>query len=208
MAFDPEQTPDYRVDLNWEDGSHTFLFRGGILHHPALCSGPSMSIGYAIAQWARLETHIDALIFQLNRKQFYPDVAWITEKHPTNFTDKLDLLKKLFRWHPAISYLVKDVLSFAGSLRNLVGTRNIIAHSVFAEFDQCTLELIFHSFIVNRSGDINLKISKFTAADMGAYAREIDHLNADLVNISSRVFQKETIQKLQEILPRKPEEKQ
>lgn len=207
MALDSERIADYSVDLSWDGGAHTFLFRGGILHHPALCSAPSMSIGYAIAQWARLETHIDALIFQLNRKVFYPNVVWMTEKHPTNFTDKLDLLKRLFRCHPAVVHLSQDVVSFAGSLKSLVVTRNIIAHSVLAEVDQTTLELVFHSFIVNRSGSITLRISRFTADGLGAYAREIDGLNADLVKISSRVFLKETIQKLQELLPSNPGEK-
>lgn len=204
MAFDQDQSQDYRVDLNWEGGSHTFLFRGGILHHPALCSASSEAIGYAIAQWARLETHMDSVIFQLNQKQFYPNVDWVTEKHPTNFPDKLDMLKRLFRWHPAISHRSKDVVSFAGKMKTMAETRNVIAHSVFAGVDESTHELLFHAFIVNRNGDIKLKISKFTFAGMGAYARDIDKLNLEFCNISSQILRKETFQRLRELLPQNP----
>lgn len=201
-----DEPEDYRVDLNWEGGSHTFLLNGGILHHPRFCAPSSEAIGFSIAHWARFETHIDALIFQLNQAKFYPNVNWLTGKHPTNFPDKLDLLKKLFNWHPAISHLYKDITSISIAAKALIDTRNVIVHSVFAGINNSSQSLIFHSFLVNRDGDIKLKITEITFEDMGAFARDINRVNSDLCQISSNIFRTETFHRLQELLPHNPEE--
>jgi hypothetical protein len=115
MQLNPDGSPEYRVNLTWNDGSHTFLLRGGILQHPDKCSAPTEAIGFALAHWARLETHIDALIFAINREEFFPSDEKARFRHPTGINDKMDRLKRLFR-HSALADLSGEVGTIATSI--------------------------------------------------------------------------------------------
>ena len=190
--------PDFRVNLLWNDGQHQYLFHGGPLEHPDQCREASEAIGFAIATWARMETHIDALIFKLNRKEFYPNADKITGRHPSFFPDKLDLMKKLLRWNPVVKPLADEGTKIAGRLKELADTRNVLAHSVLEKIEtqNRSMMLTFNSFQAKKDGDVKISLHRISLRQLGGYAGELNKLNVRLCGLTSQVFSEQTTQQL------------
>jgi hypothetical protein len=203
-----DRNQDYTATVKWEDGSHDYLLWGGILRHPLSCTEASEAIGFAIAHWARLETHIDATILHLNRQEFYPGVSWVDGIHPIRFPDKLAKLKKLFAWHPAINSMHKDIVNICSAMVVMSDTRNILAHSVLEYIDDQpeSPEIIFNSFKLKNDGGVSLSVHKISFKALGSFGKHLDDLNYTMACITSDVFSTETLRQLRTLSPRNPQD--
>lgn len=202
MKILPDGTPEYRVVIDWEGGEHSYLFRGGPLHNPEDCQAATQAIGFAIAQWARLETHIDAAIFQLNRVEFYPGCEWVDGRPPAVFPDKLKLLRRLIRHHPATRHMIDDVLSFTRHLKVLADIRNSIAHSVLEEItplEDGDMELRFNAFkIERRTGYAKLREHQLSLKALAQFSLNVDTLSFRFTGVTARLFSQDMLRQFRE----------
>lgn len=194
---------EFSVTIQSDGKDHKYLLRGGILQHPDECRLPTEIIGFSIMQWARLETHIDILIFSLRRTDYYPGTKVAEGRPPVRFVDKLDMLKKLFRWHPAISSHLKAIEGVCADATELYRLRNLLAHSVFTALEPPS-DIILQPFQIDKDGDAHLGVARLPVERIGEFGRHVDRLNFTLSKISQQVLTPETAQRLRTIPPRNP----
>ena len=127
-----------------QNSNIAFAFYRSAVDDPATPRSVFTAIGRATMAWARLETHLDAIILHINQKTHSEELY--SEHHPVSFDKKISLVKKWFNRHRAL-------LPHKDTMRELTSTfkilskeaRNPLLHSIFASYDPLKRELTLQS---------------------------------------------------------------
>ena len=124
-----------------------FNFTGGPVDSHEQAESDFTAFGLAAMSWARLETHLDALLTHLNKERFSKEI--FDPKHPVSFARKLKLLKQWFGGRKALSHIKPQVDKPATQLKMLSEARNAFMHALFlgydAEKDEITLRSLYYA---------------------------------------------------------------
>jgi hypothetical protein len=174
-----------------------FLFDGGPISNPKTAHDVFIALGIGTAAWARLEQHVDAVIIQINKTQHsHEKLDLYDPEHPRPFTDKIRLLKRYFKKHPALQNHKKEIDQLLRGLPALAETRNIFAHGNLEKFDPKTEVARFR--IIRTKKDDVIEIQAFTPplSELMGFADLVSQANKLLRTISAEVFTADAIRRL------------
>jgi hypothetical protein len=163
-----------------------FNFTGGPLDDPDGMDIQFAAFGLAAMAWARLETHLDALLIQINKKSFSHDI--FDPVHPISFSRKLDLLNKWFRRHGALSGLHPAVEKLSSQLKTLSKDRNQFLHALFSAYSLDSGEITLRSIYYTGKESFELRRQTFRAERLVHFAMTVNSANESLWSISSSLF--------------------
>jgi len=172
-----------------------FAFFRGPIDDPSTPAVVFEAIGRAATAWARLEQHIDAVIFHINKKAHSEQLY---REHPISFEGKIKMLKVWFNKHPALASHADDIRILTSRLKILSKeSRNPLLHSIFSEYDPATNTLYFQN--IKSEGRDTFRIRRLTLPLVGvvALAEVINSANRYLGAISRDLFSPDGIRRFQ-----------
>ena len=99
---------------------HRFDFEGGPIDNFETAREAFEVLGHAAMAWARLESHVDAVLIHVNKAVHSTELY--NPEHPIGFANKLKLLKRWFNQHPFLKSLAGEIREaahvFKENLRN------------------------------------------------------------------------------------------
>lgn len=176
---------------------HKFLLVGGPLDTAEDCAFLFAAYGHMAASWSRLETHIDILIMQINKAQHEPEeINLYDPEHPRPFIDKLQLLKRYFNRHPALSEHTETIREIASELKTTSLERNGYLHSALAAYDGHEKIAKFHSIQPKGNDNFQIQFSDVPIEQFYDLIRRINDLNRRLGVVSETLFSKGALERL------------
>jgi hypothetical protein len=189
---------DYYVEITSSDGSnpHRFRFKGGPLAHPNIAGEAFEAYGFAAACWARLEVHIEAMVFLVNRKENSTDEMNIFEPHhPRSVRDKIKLLRRYYNKHTALAAQKAEADSLFGRMLETALDRNDALHSIVEDFQEGCL--IINGIFSKPDTTMNMRRTSMPIRNFGVLARTINDYNQELSILSKTLFTPEMTERLQ-----------
>lgn len=185
---------EYRVTLDRGGLNRDFVFVGGPLEEPQGLDDLFRALGFASAQWARLEQHIDAVLIHVNNSEhsntiFDPD-------HPISFQAKIKLLKRWFNQHPALANLTLDIRTLTAKLKELSPHRNNLIHGVLESWDAPTRTCVLRTLKFIGGDEFNLSTHNYTIEAIETVAELTAISNRYLSAISRAIFTKDALAQL------------
>jgi hypothetical protein len=172
-----------------------FNFRGGPIDDPEKAESAFTAFGLAAMSWARLETHLDALLIHLNKKRFSKEI--FDPKHPVSFSRKLRLLKQWFGGHKALSHLKPQIDKLATQLRTLSEARNAFLHTLFSAYDEEKDEITLKSLYYAGRDEFHIQRRDVGTAKLIRFAVTVNSVNQSLSVITSALFTADAVELLQ-----------
>jgi hypothetical protein len=196
---------DYTVTLVAGKTPLTFLFDGGPISNPEGAEPVFLALGLAAAAWARLEQHLDAVIIQIN-KTLHSDerLNLYDPEHPRPFTDKIKLLKRYFKKHPALQKHRKVAHDLLQALPKFALERNSYIHSNMENFDPKTQVVTFRNLHTKKNDAVIIERFTPPLQQIVSFAAAISRANKALRTISTEVFTADAIQQLRTRGPQNP----
>jgi hypothetical protein len=111
----------------------SFNFAGGPIDDIGEAEIAFAALGVAAMAWARLETHIEAVLVQVNKRRFSQELH--DPEHPVFFSRKLRLLKTWFNKHKALAKFRPKIKPVAERAKALSAVRNELLHALFESYD-------------------------------------------------------------------------
>lgn len=185
---------EYRVTLDVGGLNRDFVFIGGPLEEPDGKEKLFEALGYACAQWARMEQHIDSLLMHINNDA-HSDTIFDPE-HPVSFLKKIDLLKKWFNKHPALASLQEDVRLLTSKLKGLSQHRNNLIHGTLERWDSDRTTAEFCTIKTERGGTFKISSHEYTIQGILHIASLTSASNNYLSAITKNVFTPSTLEQL------------
>jgi hypothetical protein len=181
---------DYWIEIPSKPQAHRYRLRGGPIDTPAEDAEVFLALGRAFAAWSRTEQHIDAIILQVNKANHStPELDLFDPKHPVPFADKIKLLKRYFRRHPALAQFRDDIVDIADGLKAFAEQRNDWAHSILQEYDRDSKRITFNLIRYQHKTRDFLCREKVTPIQLvDAVANHCIAANKLLSSISSQLF--------------------
>ena len=153
------------------------------------------AIGRAAAAWARLEQHLDAVLFQVNKRRHSESLY---EEHPRDFARKLKLLKKWFNKCPALAVHKQEMAALTRNLRVLSREfRNPMLHSIFARYDPQKQVLDFCSIRSMGGDNFNIRETRTDMQRLRKAPKTLNQANEILSWISRDLFSPDGIARLE-----------
>lgn len=182
---------EYRVNLSLGQETFPFIFNGGPLSEIGLISPYVQRLGYAIAAWAQLERHLDAILIHINQEKYSKTLY--NPDHPVSLKNKLALLRKWFNQHKALSAELDDFRTLKSRIKELSGIRNNIMHFAIDFYDGPTNTATITGFCQGENG---LKLSRvdYNIEQLAAFTDATIMCNSYLTKISKTIF---TLEKLE-----------
>jgi len=171
-----------------------FNFTGGPLEDIEAAIPALTAFGLAAMAWARLETHLEALLIHLNKRKFSKEL--FDEDHPVSFSRKLRLLRRWFR-HKALAEYGPEIDKLANQMKTLSERRNEYLHALLSAYDPKTDEIILRSLYY--AGDEKFHIRRHTldTKKLASFAAAATNTNKALGTITSALFTPDAIEALQ-----------
>jgi hypothetical protein len=176
------------------DDLYRFEFEGGPIDDPANAPEVFQAIGHFAASWSRLETHIDVLLVQINKRQF--SAALHNTDHPISFTGKIKLLKKWFNQHPVLKPYADNVRELTSRLKSLSNERNTYLHSIIESYNPVTQTVVFRYLISIKNDNFKLGTATVPLDRIHGETRMISLSNKFLWTISREIFTDNAIARL------------
>jgi hypothetical protein len=200
FALIGEQTMfEYRVKVITKNGvASTFRFGGGPIEQPTEAHQPLFfALGLLAANWARFEQHIDAILIHINKKRHSPEVkALYDPDHPVSFSRKLQLLKKYFNQHPALSPLKASMRELSPRFKKLSKLRNKFLHAIVEDYDAEKHVIDFNTVQFKGNDTFHAEQWKTNVVALMGLAGNVARGNRALYEISSQVFTIEALKQL------------
>jgi|tagenome__1003787_1003787.scaffolds.fasta_scaffold19890819_1 hypothetical protein len=143
-------------------------------------------IGRAACAWARLEQHIDFVLFHLNQKK-HSERLWDSE-HPISFTKKIKLLKLWFNRHPPLAEYQKTIRELSSHLKELGKARNIFLHSILDDFDPESERVTFRSVRPKEPGAVAIHKDVGGIDQLLEFLKRVHEAHVTLREISVRLW--------------------
>lgn len=172
-----------------------FNFTGGPVDSPELAESAFTAFGLAAMAWARLETHLDALLIHLNKKRFSKEI--FDPKHPVSFARKLKLLKQWFGGHKALSQTKPAIDKLVTQLKTLSEARNAFMHALFSAYDVEKDEITLRSIFYAGNDEFHIQRRDVGTAKLIRFALTVNSANESLAVITSALFTPTAIDQLQ-----------
>lgn len=194
IAFEDSVMEEYRVTLDRGGLNRDFVFIGGPLESPENASDLFCALGYASAQWTRLEQHIDAVLIHVNNREHSASI--FAPDHPVSFQKKIGLLKRWFNQHPALANLTTDIRELTSRLKFLSQHRNNLIHGVVESWDPATKTAVFRTLKFNSEDEFSLSIHNYTVTGIVTVSDLIAMSNHYLSKISRVIFTPDALEQL------------
>lgn len=185
---------EYRVTLGKGVVDRDFVFVGGPLEQPDGLDDLFRALGLACAQWSRLEQHIDAVLIHVNNREHSDSI--FDPDHPVSFRKKIDLLKRWFNQHPALSGLTDDVRLLTSKLKQLNRHRNNLVHGTLESWDASTKTSTLRTLKCAGQDGFTLATHKYTLKAIETVAELTAASNRFLSAISREVFTEDALERL------------
>jgi len=153
------------------------------------------AIGETAMAWARLEQHLDAVLFQVNKPQHS---ATLYKEHPVSFTRKLDLLKAWFNKHPALAAHKEHMKLLRTSLKQISKEfRNPLLHSIFANYDPASKTITFKGMQSVGADQFRMSTSTLELDRLKRAPLTLNQANEILSWISQDLFSEDAVARLE-----------
>lgn len=182
---------EYRVTLDRDGIGRDFVFIGGPLEAKDGAADLFGLLGFASAQWARLEQHIDAVLIHVNHRE-HSDTIFDPD-HPISFTKKIRLLKRWFNKHPALTHLTEDIRLLTSKLKLLSHHRNNLIHGVLEKWEPSTKTSVFRTLKASGEDEFSISTHEYTLEGIAAVAELTAASNRYLSAISRIIFTKDAL---------------
>lgn len=163
-----------------------FQFYGGAIDDPDTPRSVFTAIGKAAVAWGRLETHLDAIIIQINKKEHSEKLY---SEHPSAFDKKIDVIKRWFNQYPPLAEhkaLMRDLTSTLRLISK--NARNPLIHSIFASYDPAKKMLTLQSIKSMKNDEFRLREEQITLQFVIEFYKAVNTGNLMLSSISKRLF--------------------
>jgi hypothetical protein len=184
---------DYRVNLSLGRETFPFIFNGGPLSDIDLVSPYVQRLGIAIAAWAQLERHLDAILIHINQERYSKTLY--NQDHPVSLKNKLSLLRKWFNQHKALSAELDDFRALKSRIKEISVIRNRIMHFAIDFYDGSTNTATITGFCQGENG-LQLSRVDYNIEQIGAFIDATIMCNSYLTRISKTIFTLEKIELL------------
>jgi hypothetical protein len=172
-----------------------FNFTGGPLDDIEGVEKPLLAFGLVAMAWARLETHLDALLIHLNKRRFSREI--FNPNHPVSFSNKLKLLKQWFVKHKALSPHKHAVDKLVTRLKTLSAARNEALHAIFSAYDPKKDEITLRSLRYMGNDEFHIARREFSTTKLVSLAAAATNANRSLAAITSKLFTVSAVEQLQ-----------
>jgi hypothetical protein len=173
---------DYRVDLFLGRESFSFALNGGPLADRERVAPYTRRLGYALAAWAQLERHLDAMLIHINQERY--SKILFNPDHPISLKNKLVLLRKWFNQHKALSSEQSDFRELKSRVKELSDIRNKIAHFSIDFYDLDTNTATITGFI-KAEGEIKMIRTEYSIQQLDAFIDATTRLNDFLTRVQT-----------------------
>jgi hypothetical protein len=174
---------DWYFDVYLDGKVTPFRVLGGPIDNPKPARKAFQAIGYMSCALARLETHIDLLLYHLNKKEFGKQLFDL--KHPLQFTDKVKMLRRYFQQHPNLAAHRKEVEKLTDELPDAAHLRNIPLHAIFDHYDVNTDQVTLTSIRPERP----VKLRRVAHGQTKVQVKSINELTAGINAINRRLVE-------------------
>ena len=172
-----------------------FNFTGGPLEDPTLPGDLSFAaFGFAAMAWARVETHLDALLIHLNKRRFSQEA--FDPDHPVSFSRKLKLLKAWFGRHPALSPYKPAIDTLVTQLKALSKARNDFLHALFSAYDVEKSEITLRALYYAGKEEFHITRRDFGTQKLIGFGVAANSVNQSLAVITSALFTQDAVEQL------------
>ena len=173
-----------------------FDFCGGPIEAPDTeeLALPFHAFGFVAMAWARLETHLDALLIHLNKRQFSKEI--FDPDHPVSFSRKLRLLKTWFGKHKALSQYKPTIDKLTTQLKTLSQARNGFLHALFSEYDDQKREVTLRSLYYAGNEEFHITRRDFGTEKLIRFGLAVNSANRSLAVITSALFTLDAVKEL------------
>lgn len=185
---------EYRVTLKNDGSPIDFTFDGGPLFYGENLPNLYAAIGRLSLAWSQMEQHVDALLIHINNKQNSEKLY--NEIHPYAFRKKIQMLKRWFNQHPALSELAEHFRLISTKLIELAQHRNHILHGSLHEWDHENQIAVFRTLKFEGDDEFHLKRHTYPLELIDAVGDMTAHTNRYLSDVSHAVFQREMTERL------------
>lgn len=155
---------------------------------------PFAAFGFAAMAWARLETHLDALLIQINKRRFSQEI--FDPAHPVSFSKKLRLLKKWFGRHEALSHSKSAIDTLARQLKTLSDDRNSFMHALFSAYNQEKSEITLRSISYVGNEEFHIAHRIVSTKALIRFGVIANSANQSLAVITSALFTADAVESL------------
>lgn len=185
---------EYHVTLDKGGLDRDFVFVGGPLDKPDGLDRLFRALGFASAQWSRLEQHIDAVLIHVNNRGhsetiFDPD-------HPVSFQKKIKLLKRWSNQHPALAPLKEDIRALISKMKELSAHRNNLIHGVVESWDAAKQTCVFRTLKYTGDDEFSISTHEYTVEGVEEVSEIIAISNRYLAKISRAIFTTDALSQL------------
>jgi hypothetical protein len=171
-----------------------FNFTGGPLDDIEGAIPVLAAFGLAAMAWGRLETHLNALLIHLNKRQFSREL--FDEDHPVSFSRKLRLLKRWFR-HKALVEYKPAIDKLASQMKILSERRNEYLHALLSAYDAKADEITLRSIHYAGNEEFHIRRHTLSTRKLASFAAAATNTNKALSVISSALFTRNAVAQLQ-----------
>lgn len=173
-----------------------FNFSGGPVEAPDTeeLALPFHAFGFVAMAWARLETHLDALLIHLNKRQFSKEI--FDPDHPVSFSRKLRLLKTWFGKQKALSKYKPAIDKLAKQLKTLSQARNSFLHALFSAYDAQKSEVTLRSLYYVGDEEFQITRRDFGTEKLIRFGLTVNSANRSLAVITSALFTLDAVEEL------------
>jgi len=173
-----------------------FNFSGGPIEAPETeeLALPFHAFGFAAMAWARLETHLDALLIHLNKRQFSKEI--FDPEHPVSLSRKLRLLKAWFTKHKALSEYKPVIDKLVTQLKTLSQARNAFLHALFSAYDAEKSEVTLRSLYNAGNEEFHITRRDFSTEKLIRFGLTVNSANRSLAVITSALFTTNAVEQL------------
>jgi hypothetical protein len=188
MKLISELSPTERSDLL------QFNFRRGPLEDPTGCESIFGAFGLAIMAWARLETQVDCLLIQINKKSISAEL--FDPDHPVSFSRKLRLLKRWFRRHELLSEHAPVIDEFVARMQKLSAVRNDYFHALLSAYDAKEDVVTLRNIRFIGKDQFHIARRKCSGKQLTSFAAAVTVLNNGLWEITRQLFTRDALGRL------------
>lgn len=154
---------------------------------PSINAKALQAYGFAMAAWARLETHLDALTIHINKPSH--DTTLYEGPHPVSFEKKIAVLKRWFNNFQPLSSHKDDMRELTSRLKMLSKEhRNVYFHAIPASYDASKDTIEFHHIRLDRENNLRARHIVVPLASLAAFAELTNMCNDYLSRITQQVF--------------------
>jgi hypothetical protein len=185
-------------DLSPEERRHLceFNFTDGPVESPDAegLDLPFAAFGFAAMAWARLETHLNALLIHLNKRRFSKEI--FDPQHPVSFSRKLRLLKEWFSRHKALKPYKREINKLATQMKTLSGYRNDYLHALFSAYDPAKTEVTLRGLHYVGGEKFHITRRDFSTHKLIVFGMTANSVNRSLAVITSALFTPGAVERL------------